>query len=273
MITWKKIKFNLRQIIAITEKNTKMAIRFKLNLIIDYISPLIALIFPFILMEALFTYQNEFGPWNKQNYFVYLLVGYIILQLQNITKYISGSFQGEKYALTLQALMIAPFNRFNLLFGYIISYILKVSISIAIFMIICYILYPISFLSFLLFLFFSLIIVIIFAGIGFLIAGFSISNENMAIVCKFIFRIALMFSCITFPFQIFPYYIQAIVNLNPLYYIIDIMRLAWIENDVITTLSSYNYHLIVLTSIGVIMPLIGIYLFNRTFKKHGIVGY
>lgn len=269
----RKIKFNLNQVMAIAQKNTKSTFRFKGALIMSYINPFISIIFPFIMMGIFFSYQNNFGPWTQQNFLIYLFVGYIILHVQGIMGYISSQFRSEKYWLTFQALMIAPFNRFNLFFGYIVAYLVTASFSIVIFLIICFILYPISFLPFLLFMIFMILIIIIFAGFGYMIGGFYISNENMAKVCNFIFSLLFAFSCITYPYQIFPSYIQNIINFNPIYYIIDIMRLLWIENDIVTTFYSHIIHIIILFSFVATIPVLGILIFNSTFKKKGIVGF
>jgi len=55
LMVWKRIKYNLRQIFAIAEKEVLISIRFKFNLIMDYINPFLTIIFPFIIMGKFFS--------------------------------------------------------------------------------------------------------------------------------------------------------------------------------------------------------------------------
>lgn len=273
MITWKQIKNNFRQIFAIAEKNFTMTLRYKVSLIMGYITPIIQLIFPIIIMSKLFSLQENFGPWTNENYLIYLFIGYNILLLYGIVSKISGSLSVEKYWATLQALMIAPFNRLNLFFGYIVSHLIQICVPFTVFLILCYIFFPISFVTMIIIIGMILSILLIFAGISLIIGIFTISNENIARILTFILSFILSFSCISYPYEIFPPFIQFLVNFNPLYYIIDIIRLVWIEDNIYLTLITHPIHFIIFISFGILLPIAGIMMFNYIFKKYGIVGY
>ena len=82
--------------------------------------------------------------------------------------------------------------------------------------------------------------------IGFFIGVFAISKESVATWLSTMLRFVFLFSCISYPYQIFPSYIQVLVNLNPIYYIIDIVRLSWLEDNIVNTIVTHPYHLIIL---------------------------
>jgi len=273
MITKEQIKRNIIQILAITEKNYKISIRYKFSLVFSYVSPLISFIFPFIIMGSLFSFQENYGPWNAENYVIYIFIGYNILLLERIMHNLSSQFLSEKYWLTLQAIMIAPFNRFNLLLGYVLSHIIEIIFPFSIFIILCYIFFPISLLTIIMILFLMGCLLLSFSGLGFIIAVYNISNENIAQIVNFCLSMFLLFSCLSYPYEIFPSYIQFFVNKNPIYYLIDIVRLTWLENDIFFTLTNHPIHFLILIIFLFLLPTSGIYIFNYIFKKYGITGY
>ena len=186
--------------------------------------------------------------------------------------YIPKYLLREKYWKTLPALLTAPFNRFYLLFGYIFSEFLGILIPCTIFFIVMIIIVPITIPT--------LIIVIlmfigigIFSGLGLFLGVFAVSNENILAIFDFSIRFIFWLSCVTYPFQFFPSEIQSIINLNPIYYLIDIIRLTWIENNFIITVSSHPFHISIFITSLLIFPILCVYLFNRIFKKLGIRGY
>lgn len=77
--------------------------------------PFIQLIFPFILMGTLYSFQENFGPWNARNYILYLFIGYTILLTQRVVSTLSSQLSTEKVWQTLEAIMMAPIKRINIL--------------------------------------------------------------------------------------------------------------------------------------------------------------
>lgn len=272
MIIWNRIRINTKQIFAIVEKDLKGTLRYKFPLIISYINPFIQLIIPLILMNLIFSFQGSYGPWNAQNYVIYLFIGYIIMLNMSITN-LGGRFKTEKYWRTLQALMVAPFHRYNLLIAMIVTHIIVVSIPFIGLIIIIYILYPISIFTFLFILILFVAVLLIFAGIGFFIGVFAISKEGFNTWLSTMLKYVFLFACITFPYQIFPNYIQVFVNFNPIYYIVDIIRLSWLEDNIVYTVVTHPYHMIILICLLISFPYIGLSMFNYIFKKYGIEGY
>lgn len=273
MIALSLVKKSIYKILAITEKNLKLDMRAKYNLIIALIFPIIGLIMPIILMDKFFTFNDNFGPWTKDNYLVYQFIALNILLLQRIIISLPNSLMNEKYWQTLPALIIAPFNRVYLLFGNILSFLAVISIPFTVFFVICYLYYPISILTLLFVIGIYILIILVFSGLGLFIGIFIISKENLAGFFSFIVSFFFLFSCISYPYELFPKLIQDIVNLNPLYHMFKILRLVWVEDDIFLTIASHPLEFSILIISAIIFPFLGVTIFNKVYKKYGIVGY
>lgn len=273
MSIFKNIKDNLSQILAITEKNIKLQLRYKTNLIFRFINPLISIILPIVILGQIFTFNEAFGPWDASNFLVYQLTTYQILLLYRVTNQFPSDLRAEKMWETLPGLIIAPFKRINLLIGIFFSYLTVVIIPIVIFFVICYIYYPISFLTVLSIVFLFFLMSSFFSGIGLIYGILAISKENYINFFNLLMNIILMFSCITLPFEFFPGYFQQFINLNPLYYVFNIVRMTWIENNIILSFSTQLLSFLIIIILGIISPVLGLFIFNFIYKKYGIAGY
>lgn len=258
------IKKNLTQIVALTEKNIRLNLRFKVNFIIGLLTPIITIAMPLIIM-------NEFFP--EINFIVYQFLAYKVYLIKGVMNEYPTQLRIEKFWKTLPALIIGPFHRINLLLGIFLSRIILISIPFSILFIITFISAPINFFTIIFIILIYFLIAIIFSGIGLILGIFAVSRENLSRPFLFAFNIFFWLSCITYPYDVFPSFVQTFINLNPLYYIFDILRLAWLENNVIITLTTHFYHFCILISLVIIIPLAGIYIFNLIYKKYGIVGY
>lgn len=273
MIQLKNIRENLSQIFAISEKQIKLNLRFKIRFILYLIFPIVSILMPLIILNNFFGYNVQFGYWNSDNYFIYLFMAYNIYLISNLANVIPSEFYLEKFWKTLPNLIVAPFKRIYLLFGIFFSHLILISIPFTILMIICYIFYPISFLSLLFIIGIYFLIALIFSGIGLIIGTFAISNENIMGVLEYAMMAVFWLSCITYPFEIFPPLIQFLINLNPLYYVFDFLRLSWINKNILLTIITNLDSFFILLGSSLMFPFIGILLFNYIFKKYGIVGY
>jgi ABC-type polysaccharide/polyol phosphate export permease len=267
------IKHNALQVLAITEKNIKLQIRFKFQLIVGLINPILTILMPLIIFNKLFNFNESFGPWTPQNYIVFLLSTYKLNLLIKTITYFPQQLRIEKFWKTLPALIIAPFNRFDLLLGIFFSSFIIISVPFILFFILALIFYPISFLTIMFVLFIYMLIALIFSGIGLLIGVFAISNENIWRFLEFSLSFIFWASCISYPFDIFPESAQYLISLNPLYYIFTILRMTWIDNNIFITINNNSISFIILLTMAIFLPLISVYIFNRIFKKYGVIGY
>lgn len=273
METIKGIKNNIVQILAITEKNLMLDLRFKFTLIFSFVTPIISILMPVIIMGQFFNNNIEFGPWTQSNFLVYTFTAYNIFLLNRLISLYPGQFRIEKFWKTLPSLLIAPFNRFNLLLGIFLSHIIKIAIPFTIFFSLCYIIYPISFSTVLFVIFIYFLMALVFSGMGLIIGIFAVSRETIWKILAFSMTFIFWMSCITYPYEIFPDILQTVINFNPLYYIFTVLRFAWVENDAILTLTTHFDSFLILLISMIIFPIVGVYSFNVIFKKYGIVGY
>lgn len=137
------IKRYCRQIIAIVEKNFYLDTRVKARVIMRFLDPIIQLLIFIFLYGFIFSTNTGFqvGYWNKNNYVLFLLLAFCVQFSKSITQKYNSLFIEEKYWKTLSAMMVAPLNRFTLLFGVLISELVMLSIPLSILFIIMYILF------------------------------------------------------------------------------------------------------------------------------------
>lgn len=267
------IRRQVMQIYALVEKNLRLRLRFKFNIIISFLMPVISIAMPLIILGKFFTLNTEFGPWNESNYMVFQFIAYQILLMKVLISEFPAQFFREKYWKTIPAIIIAPFNHYNLLLGIFFSHMILISIPFIIFFVLCWIIYPISFLTIISIVVLLFFIALIFSSIGLIIGAFAISNENIWKILGFGISMVFWLSCLTYPFEIFPNVIQQIINLNPLYYIFDVLRTTWIENNILLSISSHPFNFLILFLTVLIFPIISVYTFKMIYKKFGIVGY
>ncbi len=266
------LKNNLTQIFAITEKNLSLKLRFKQTLIIELISPLIYVLMPLIVLMAFFDFRSNLGPWTKDNFLIFQIVAYNLFLLKNIIYQTAGELRLEKFWKTLPSLIIAPFHRINLLLGIYFSHLIIITIPFVLFFIIGYVILPVSFITFLSLIGIYLIISLIFSGVGIFLSVLAISNENLWSVFQFFIEMVFYLSCISYPYQIFPEFIQNFIDINPFFHVFDFLRNCWIENDIIYTIVYHPRSFLMLIGCAIVIPCIGIYFFNYIYKKYGIVG-
>ncbi|MFX1363418.1 MAG: ABC transporter permease [Promethearchaeota archaeon] len=273
MISFKTIRRIFSKTFAIAEKNIRVQFRFKFNVVLRWFVPVITLLMPIIILNKFFDNDVNVGPWTPQNYLIFIFIGYNIMIMNTMIGYIPKYLLREKYWKTLPALITSPFNRFYLLFGYILSEFLGIILPFLAFFIALLILFPISIVTIISIIIMFLFVGIIFSGLGLFLGVFAISNENYLFVFDFMGRLLFWFSCISYPFQLFPKEVQSIIDKNPIYYMIDLIRLTWIEDNIVLTASSHLTHIIIFSISIIIFPILCVYLFNLIYKKLGISGY
>ena len=277
MVSKKSLRTNIKQINALVERNIYLEFRFKLRVAIQFITPFIQILMPLIIFNVIFIIREDyqFGYWTGLNFILFLFIAFCIQFLRKIAANFVTFFNREKYWKTLQALMIAPVNRYVLLFGFLMSELILVSIPFAIFFIIAYILFPINIFFLLLVILGFLCLAIIFGCIGLIMGILLITKEGIYSVFNLGLTFLFWLSCISYPLQIFPEIIQSIILWNPLYYFIDAIRIFWLMgldyNLAITFLTPI--HIIIIVGGTIILPIFSVYLFNTFYDKFGISGY
>ncbi|MHA1374801.1 MAG: ABC transporter permease [Promethearchaeota archaeon] len=277
MVSPTSLKRSLKQTMALVERNIYFEIRFKGLLITRFFGPIIQILMPLIIFGVIFNLREDyqFGYWNGENYILFMLIAFCIQFLRQIIDNFRQLFLREKYWKSLQALLIAPINRYVLLFGFLISEMILISIAFLAFFIIAAILFSINIFTLLLVILLFLCSAIIFGSIGLIVGVLIITKEGILGVFTLGLRIIFWLSCFSYPLQVFPEIVQFFILLNPLYYIIDIIRLTWLMGiDAPLALTFITpTHIIILVLFTVFLPIISVYLFNKFYDRFGISGY
>ncbi|MFX0048772.1 MAG: ABC transporter permease [Candidatus Hermodarchaeota archaeon] len=277
MVSKKSLRINVKQIMALVERNLFLEIRFKSNVFSRYFSPFIQILMPLIIFNVIFAIREDylFGYWTGLNYVLFLFIAFCIQFLRKIVLNFSHLFNKEKYWKTLQALTVAPINRYVLLFGFLIAEMILISIPFIFFFIMAYILFPISIINLFLVILSFLSISILFGCLGLILGILIITKEGLYSLINLALTFLFWLSCISYPLQIFPEIVQTVILFNPIYYFIDLIRIFWLMgidyNLAITFLTPV--HLIVVVGGTIILPIFSVYLFNTFYDKFGISGY
>ena len=210
------------------------------------------------------------GYWNGLNFGLFVIMGYQMGLLKGVIDSIPNSLYSEKVLRTLPAIMIAPIHRFTLLSGLMVSKLVLISIPFCLFLVVALFIYPCSFLTFVVIIIIFLLMAIIFMGIGAILGVFTMSNENIWRLLELGLYFLFWLSALNYPIEIFPDILQFFIKLNPLYYFFDILHFTWIENNVVYTIMAHPFHVGLLLSCALLIPLVGIYIFDKVFKKYGI---
>ena len=277
MVSKKSLGINIKQIKALVERNLYLEFRFKLLIFVRYFTPFIQILMPLIIFNVIFTIRDDyqFGYWTGLNFVLFLFIAFCVQFLRRIVLNFSDFFNREKYWKTLQALMVAPINRYVLLFGFLIGEIILISIPFIFFFIIAYILFPINIFYLFLVILSFLALAILFGCLGLILGILIITKEGIYSIFNLGLTLLFWLSCMSYPLQIFPEFIQPIILLNPIYYFIDIIRIFWLMgldyNLAITFLTPI--HIIIVVGGTIILPIISVYFFNTFYDKFGISGY
>jgi len=279
MIRLRKISFKkiTRQTLAIVEKELYLQFRYKSLIISQLLNPLIQILISIFLFGIVFNIQAGFslGYWNASNYVLFILIAFSLNIFKPITEKYFQLFIIEKYWKTLSATLIAPINKFSILLGQLISWVVLNSVGFIVVFVIGLIFFPIPILYFLLFLLVFICIWISFASIGLLTGVYGISNENFGNYIYVFLRFLLLFTCINFPKEVFPQIIQFFILLNPFYYIVDLLRLIWYYglNPTIAMTFITPIHIITFIISTILLPIASIAFFEYVYKRYGITGY
>jgi len=223
----------MNNIFTLTKINIRIALRFKRSLIKTYIIPLIIVFLSSLILIPILNLIPQFGPWNKRNFLLIPFINCNVVLLQIIIINIPVQFNTKEHHELISTLMNSSFNRFNLFYGIILSHLIIISIPFTIFLVLCYIYYPLSLITLISILGLFLAIYIIFIGFGLITGVLEIHNKKRGIIITvcinvFIFASLISGGC----FELFPDFIQIFIILNPLYYVFDLLYLIWLENDI-----------------------------------------
>ncbi len=250
------------------------------------ISPMISFFPLFFLYGGFFFYFNkDLITVNRYNYGAWILMGIIFFQFCNrmLIRY-ENVFVREKYWHTIEFTLLAPINRYSVLFGFVIQNILEQTAISIILAIVAFLysptLIPNIFLIFIVLAFFSSGV----AGLGILRGVIALSNENFMSLFGLLSFVFLFLSSYSIPIELFPLPIAMVIRINPLYMELALIRNIWFYpltwfSDIFVNSLTLNFFginffdIIYIVCFNLIAIVLGMYFFDRIWERFGIHGF
>ena len=267
---------NLRQIYAFIAKELKLELRYKEKFILKFFSPLWSFVMPMIIFGKLFqiTEGDPIGIWTPENFLFFILTGFCVGLLKRFLNHYQQMVRMEKFYKTLPAIFLSPSKQSVFFLGLFLTESLLLSIPISVVFFFLFLLFPTSILSFLIAICVFIAGGLFVASLGLFLAAITLTKEGLVRWLIFLLNIFLIFSCINYPREIFPDFLEYLIIINPFYYFWDLYRAIWlfgIENIIFNP--SYVFHIILIIVLSIITPFISFNSFNYLYKKYGIAGY
>ena len=216
MFKKKNVIANIIQIYSLSIKDLKLRVRYKSEFIVEFVSPLTALFFPWIIFNKLFNLEeNAFGTYySKDNFLLFLMLAYCVTSLLFLLWHYKDLFYDEKTWKTLSAIIVAPVRKINILIGYLLSGLISKMLPLLFIIFLCYLLYPIPIFNLFLVILILFCIALTFAGMGFILGVFEVVNEDISASLAVGISFISLVSCLYYPITIFPDEYHFLIKLN-----------------------------------------------------------
>jgi len=262
----------IRNILAVARKELKLNLRFKYDYFFkELLTSVRFLLLFFVVYYGFFSAGAPgIGSLKRESYILFLLLGTLTYSLfASSFGLFYTKFLAEKYWNTIQAILISPLTKMELILGVGLSELVKYIYISPIFFIIAFIWNPISIANFILVIFIMLLLFIGVLGVSLIQGAFTLSNENFLFLFQYLFWGWGFISCFYYPIEALPKFLHFLVLVNPIYHGLFIIRSLWISGFV----ENFWMHFSIVLIFAIVVPAISIYLFNKIIKKYGIRGY
>lgn len=262
----------MQSIWSILEKELKLELRFKFSFIFSSLfDPMVNAFWFGVLYFGFFSLGAK-PLWGvtKEGFIPFLILGCLVNTFFSLG---FGAFSYkllyEKFWQTVEAFLVAPVSRFHLLLGLGFVELIRASFPLVLFLAICFWIHPTSLLVLLIVPLILISVLMGSLGIGFLRGIFTLTNENILPLFNILYWGWGFLSCFYYPKEIFPQWVQSLIMINPVYHAVALIRHLWFDYPIDSILLSLTYML----GFSLLMPLLGVYLFNRLWARLGIQGY
>jgi len=258
----------LQQVFGVFAKEWKLMIRFRTAIIPKIVRPFMWVITPFLIYSVSFKAgYKDLGDLNEDNVLAFLAIGIVLYDIA-AKMFEAFDMKEEKYWKTLEGMLMAPMSRLTYFIGkslFVMSFFLVSDLP----MLVTVVYISGASLNLLFFLIFAIFATwLIWMGVGIVMSGISLFSEGIyTLFLLYGLWIVSIVSGVFFPPDILPDILVYIGKIIPLYHAISVARAPLIHASV--QLSSVIY----LLSFSIVMPILGVYLFNEMYKRKGIVGY
>ena len=257
---------------VILEKELKLELRFKFSFLFSsLIDPVINTFWFGLLYLGFFSIGSK-PLWGvtREAFIPFLVVGGLVNGFFSVGFGVfSSKLLYEKFWKTIEAFLIVPISRFHLLLGYGLVEFIRMSFALLLFLGFCYWLHPTSGLVLLSVLLILVGLLMGSLGVGLIRGIFTLTNENILPAFNFLYWGWGFMSCFYYPKEILPRFIEPLTLVNPVYHAVTLIRHLWFDYPISSVFVSSLWIL----GFAILMPLTGVTLFNRLWKKMGIQGY
>lgn len=262
----------LKPLLATVEKELRLELRFKFSFIFSaFLDPLVNTVWFGILYFGFFSMGAK-PLWGvtKEGFIPFLVLGSLVNVFFSLGFGVfSYKLLYEKFWQTIEAFLVAPVSRFHLLMGLGLVELIRVSFALLLFLGLCFWLKPVSWEVVVLV---PLILVgLLFGslGLGMLRGVFTLTNENILPFFNILYWGWGFLSCFYYPVEILPRFLQPLCLVNPIYHAVTLIRHLWFDYPIPSVLVSSLWVL----GFSLLMPAIGVYLFNYLWRRLGLQGY
>jgi len=260
---------------TVAEKELKLEMRFKIRFFTSSMAEPLIRIAPFLLIYLGFfaAGAKSFGSVTEINFVVFLVLGMLTdVFFVHGYSWLHTKFMQEKYWQTIEAILLAPISKISLLGGQALSIIVALVPSMAIFLLISYLIIPAYFVHIAVVLLCLVLVLPIALSIGLVYSGAALFNENFTPLFNYA-RVGIVFiSCFYYPITIFDKVpmlaaLKPLVLFNPFYQAVFAIRQAWIFGIIEWGAIAY------VAVFAIATPLLAVFIFNSLWKRLDIQGY
>lgn len=174
---------------------------------------------------------NLFNP--NLNYKLFMVPALMVMLLTLICGFLPAfNIVGEKEAGTIEQINVTPVGKFTFILAKLLPYWLIGFVVLTICFILAWLLYgivPVG--HFLIIYFFAILFVLAMSGLGLVISNHSATMQQSMFVMWFCMLILILMSGLFTPISSMPAWAQAITVLNPLKYLMQVMRMVYLKGS------------------------------------------
>ena len=174
---------------------------------------------------------NLFNP--NLNYKLFMIPALMVMLLTLICGFLPAlNVVGEKEAGTIEQINVTPVSRFTFIIAKLLPYWIIGFVVLTICFLLAWLLYgivPVGNLG--LIYFFSVLFVLAMSGLGLVISNHSATMQQAMFVMWFCMLILILMSGLFTPISSMPGWAQAITVLNPLKYLMEVMRMVFLKGS------------------------------------------
>ena len=216
------ISINIIAFITIIRKESTRILRLWLQTIFP---PLITIFLYLVIFGELI--GSRLGEIRGVQYMEFIIPGLILMSvLINSYTNVVTSFYSQKFARSIEELLVAPVYPFVIVSGFIVGGLFRGFLIASVLLILAYFFHPYQIHSYFWFFFILMLAIVLFALIGFANALFANKFDDVTIIPTFILTPMTYLGGIFYSVKELPTPWRELSSLNPLFYLVDAFRYA-----------------------------------------------